>query len=875
MARRFNDYRVNLGDDIGRPDFWNTRLGDIDLRIVELEDIGKDWSAALATITKVGLDRINEVLLPAYQEVRRLADLGAIFTGHSTSELTLDVGLKRITIAESERDAFAPAAYVGLLCDNDVGRAMLGRVLSYDRAAGILEVDVDRVAGAGSGAPWTIFASSATDNAQAAKDAQDALVTIAAYRVQIEGFMLSADASASSAVQAKNLAITARTAAELANVDAQAAKTDTLAGIAAWVSSVLAPAEVAPTTRAGGAALQVGDQYFKPSDAKWRTWDGTQWTVNAVPMGSEVGSVFGRTGTISAQAGDYRGDQVARSGAQQAVIAGADVEAALQTVDARVATEEAARATADALKADKTTTVSGGGLVSGGGDLSADRTLTVTKSSQAQAQAGADDTTAMTPIRVKDAIDTLVPAATTTAAGKVELATDAEAITGTDQARAPSVKSMRAAIDDRIASVTGAAPAALDTLNEIAAALGNDANFAATITGQISAKLNASAVSSFALTLLDDGDAATMRATLGLGAIALKSSLAIADITSLQTSLDGKLASASYTAADVLAKMLTVDGSGSGLDADTVRGTVPSAFGRARLSDADASAAKAGLAIAWGDVSGKPSFGAVATSNSYNDLSNKPTIPAAGGKAADQQVFTASGTWTKPSGFGAKAYVFIQLWGGGGGGGRNIASDSGGGGGGGGGGYSEAYILLSSLGSTETVTIGAGGTGRITNTGVGTDGGSTTFGSWSIVYGGKGGTQSGTQTANGSGNGGNVSGVGLERVVYHDGESASLGGHPQTQWGGASTAMQDSTSAWHPPGNGFWGGGGGGGASSTAAYRTGGTSKFGGNGGNGSASSGAASSAGSQPAGGGGGGWNANGSDGGAGKAIVTVFDGA
>ncbi len=33
--------------------------------------------------------------------------------------------------------------------------------------------------------------------------------------------------------------------------------------------------------------------------------------------------------------------------------------------------------------------------------------------------------------------------------------------------------------------------------------------------------------------------------------------------------------------------------------------------------------------VAWGDVTGKPTFATVATSGSYNDLSNKPTIPAA------------------------------------------------------------------------------------------------------------------------------------------------------------------------------------------------------------------------------------------------------
>ena len=36
---------------------------------------------------------------------------------------------------------------------------------------------------------------------------------------------------------------------------------------------------------------------------------------------------------------------------------------------------------------------------------------------------------------------------------------------------------------------------------------------------------------------------------------------------------------------------------------------------------------KTALAISWADVSGKPSFATVATSGSYNDLTDKPTIP--------------------------------------------------------------------------------------------------------------------------------------------------------------------------------------------------------------------------------------------------------
>jgi hypothetical protein len=68
-----------------------------------------------------------------------------------------------------------------------------------------------------------------------------------------------------------------------------------------------------------------------------------------------------------------------------------------------------------------------------------------------------------------------------------------------------------------ITALINGSPGALDTLNELAAALGNDANFATTVTNTLALKLNISA----------------------------------------------------YTAADVLAKLLTVDGAGSGLVSDT------------------------------------------------------------------------------------------------------------------------------------------------------------------------------------------------------------------------------------------------------------------------------------------------------------------
>ncbi len=54
------------------------------------------------------------------------------------------------------------------------------------------------------------------------------------------------------------------------------------------------------------------------------------------------------------------------------------------------------------------------------------------------------------------------------------------------------------------------------------------------------------------------------------------------------------------TASAILTKILMVDGSGSGLDADTLRGVTPSTFGLNLLDDVDADAVKVNLGLVIG-----------------------------------------------------------------------------------------------------------------------------------------------------------------------------------------------------------------------------------------------------------------------------------
>jgi len=290
------------------------------------------------------------------------------------------------------------------------------------------------------------------------------------------------------------------------------------------------------------------------------------------------------------------------------------------------------------------------------------------------------------------------------------------------------------------------------------------------------------------------------------------------------------------------------------------------------------------ISVTNGDgVSGNPTIAAVVASQAEAEAGTNTTklmtpqrvsqaISAlgGGGGAINRQQFDSSGTWTKPSGYSADSMVLIQAWGAGGSGTRNsnIALA----GGGGGGGYNERWIVLSALGGTETVTVGAGGASRTGSNQSGATGGDTTFGSHITAYGGGGGGGGADGGAAGGGGGGQLS-AGTSEIpgnpVIASAVPDGSGGLFLTRQG---TTNRDAfihgggggiTAAG---GNSVWGGGGGGGG---ASGRSGGTSSFGGNGG--AAGSTATGVAGSQPGGGGGGGTSTSGT-GGAGRVIVTVF---
>lgn len=142
-------------------------------------------------------------------------------------------------------------------------------------------------------------------------------------------------------------------------------------------------------------------------------------------------------------------------------------------------------------------------------------------------------------------------------------------------------------------------------------------------------------------------------------------------------------------------------------------------------------------------------------------------VPGGSGGLVAVQVFTASGTYTRTAGV---TKAIVELVGGGGG----SDTDTAGCGGGGGGGYAKKYITP---GTTETVTIGAGGSAGDIGNGGGAAagaGGTTSFGSHCSATGGSAGSRGGG--AGGAGGAGSSGDINI---------SGQKGGNSDATWSGA------------------------------------------------------------------------------------------
>jgi len=225
--------------------------------IEALREFVPEWEKQVNLLSTLGLERINEALLPAYQQIIDIADLGALLSTTSTTPVTIGVGTKTFLVPEAVRLNFAPTSFLMAVADGDFDQHMVGLLSSYDNETGVLVVQVERVSGEGEFANWQISPVATTDDLEA-------------LRQQVAANAQTATEKAGEAVAARNEAVPAGQAAVQA--------------LATFQSVWYGPRETEPSGAVLGA--QYLDTSQSPNVVKVLTQDGWAPTVTVSVGGS-------------------------------------------------------------------------------------------------------------------------------------------------------------------------------------------------------------------------------------------------------------------------------------------------------------------------------------------------------------------------------------------------------------------------------------------------------------------------------------------------------------------------------------------------------------------------------------------------------------
>lgn len=243
----------------------------IDARLMPLENQTGSLDAAIAAVRKVGLDRINEVLVPAIQLVFKIQSMGFLVARSGSAVALADGEVLTLVVDEEQgRALFTPGPFIALTREANADDYAIARTVDYDQTSGVLICQVLSFEGAaGPHSDWVIGALAAS--------------TIAGMTLRNQA--LAARDAASGHAGAAN---TAREAAVSAKGAAEAA-----AGVAGG------HANAANTARGEALAFRNQAEAFAGAAA---TFDPANFYTKAVVDAAFAGEAAARGAAISAEA---------------------------------------------------------------------------------------------------------------------------------------------------------------------------------------------------------------------------------------------------------------------------------------------------------------------------------------------------------------------------------------------------------------------------------------------------------------------------------------------------------------------------------------------------------------------------------------------
>jgi hypothetical protein len=133
-------------------------LPSLEGRFQDLEETATIYAKVIEDIRAAALMRMNEILIPATEDIIKVTQLGFLLAPVSTM-YTLVLGYMAILVDEGpQRETFTPSPYLIIEhTQNDYG---IARLIAYDQATGLLEMTVTAIHGVAG--PWNDWMVSST-----------------------------------------------------------------------------------------------------------------------------------------------------------------------------------------------------------------------------------------------------------------------------------------------------------------------------------------------------------------------------------------------------------------------------------------------------------------------------------------------------------------------------------------------------------------------------------------------------------------------------------------------------------------------------------------------------------------------------------------